>query len=191
LFTSPLAREGKSSTVSNLGITFAEAGKRVVLIDADLRKPKQAKLFDIPSISGPGLSQYLSSEINPEDIIQHTSIPNLSLITSGPLPANPIELLSSQKMDMLVAYLKRSYDFVMLDTPPILAVSDTIALGPMADTIVLIARGGQTPISALRQARTKLDAHKLKCLGVILNGVDMIEEDGYYARQYYSYTRSE
>ncbi len=191
LFTSPLAKEGKSSTISNLGITFAEAGKRVVIVDADLRKPKQAKLFDIPSISGPGLSHYLSTGINPEDIIQHTCIPNLSLITSGPLPANPIELLSSERMDMLVAYLKRSYDFVLLDTPPILAVSDTMALGPMADTIILVARGGQTPIPALRQARAKLDSHKLKCLGVILNGVDMIDEDGYYARQYYSYTKAE
>jgi succinoglycan biosynthesis transport protein ExoP len=191
LFTSPLAKEGKSSTISNLGITFAEAGKRVVIVDADLRKPKQAKLFDIPSISGPGLSQYLSSGINPEDIIQHTCIPNLSLITSGPLPANPIELLSSERMDMLVAYLKRSYDFVLLDTPPILAVSDTMALGPMADTIILVVRGGQTPIPALRQARAKLDSHKLKCLGVILNGVDMIDEDGYYARQYYNYTKAE
>jgi capsular exopolysaccharide synthesis family protein len=191
LFTSPLAKEGKSSTISNLGITFAEAGKRVVIVDADLRKPKQAKLFDIPSISGPGLSQYLSSGINPEDIVQHTCIPNLSLITSGPLPANPIELLSSERMDMLVAYLKRSYDFVLLDTPPILAVSDTMALGPMADTIILVVRGGQTPIPALRQARAKLDSHKLKCLGVILNGVDMIDEDGYYARQYYNYTKAE
>lgn len=191
LFTSPLAKEGKSATVSNLAISFAEAGKQVVIVDSDLRKPKQAKLFGILSVSGPGLSQYLSSEIDPRDIIQPTGIPNLSLITSGPPPANPIELLSSEKMDMLVAYLKRSYDFVMFDAPPILAVSDTMALGPMADTVILVVRGGRTPLQALKQARAKLDVHKLKCLGVILNGVDMIEEDGYYSRQYYSYTKPE
>jgi succinoglycan biosynthesis transport protein ExoP len=191
LFTSPLAREGKSSTVSNLGITFAEAGKRVVIVDSDLRKPKQAKLFGILGASGPGLSQYLSSDIDPQDIIRQTGIPNLSVIASGPPPANPIELLSSEKMDMLVAYLKRSYDFAMFDAPPILAVSDTLAMGPMADAIILIIRGGQTPIPALRQARAKLDAHKLKCLGVILNGIDLIEQDGYYARQYYGYTKAE
>ena len=190
LFTSPLAREGKSATVSNLGIVFAETGKRTVIVDSDLRKPKLAKLFDIFSVSGPGLSQYLSSDINPEDIIQQTGIPNLSVIASGPLPANPIELLSSEKMDMLVAYLKRSYDIAFFDTPPILAVSDALAMGPIADTIILIVRGGQTPIPALRQARAKLDAHKLKCLGVILNGVDLIEQDGYYARQYYGYTKA-
>ncbi|MBE3126389.1 MAG: polysaccharide biosynthesis tyrosine autokinase [Acidobacteria bacterium] len=191
LFTSPLAREGKSSTVSNMGITLAEAGKRVVIIDSDLRKPKQARIFGISSGNGPGLSRYLSSHIEPADIVKPTEIPNLQLITSGPLPANPIELLTSEKMDTLVAYLKRSFDFVLFDTPPLLAVSDALAMGPMADAIILVARGGQTPIPALKQAKQKLDAHKLKCLGVILNGVDLVEQDGYYARQYYNYSKPE
>ena len=191
LFTSPLAKEGKSSTVSNLGITLAEANRRVVIVDSDLRKPKQARIFGANSNSGPGLSRYLSSHIEPADIVKPTSIPNLQLITSGPLPANPIELLTSEKMDTLVAYLKRSFDFVLFDTPPILAVSDALAMGPMADTIILVARGGQTPIQALKQAKQKLDAHKLKCLGVILNGVDLVEQDGYYARQYYHYSKPE
>jgi capsular exopolysaccharide synthesis family protein len=191
LFTSPLAKEGKSSTVSNMGITFAEAGKRVVIIDSDLRKPKQARIFGANSNSGPGLSQFLSSHIEPADIVKPTNVPNLQLITSGPLPANPIELLTSEKMDTLVAYLKRSFDFVLFDTPPLLAVSDALAMGPMADAIILVARGGQTPIQALKQAKQKLDAHKLKCLGVILNGVDLLEQDGYYARQYYHYSKPE
>jgi succinoglycan biosynthesis transport protein ExoP len=191
LFTSPLAREGKSSTVSNLGVTLAEAGKRVVIIDSDLRKPKQAKIFGANSGNGPGLSRFLSSHMEPADIVKPTEIPNLLLITSGPLPANPIELITSEKMDSLVAYLKRSFDFVLFDTPPILAVSDAMAMGPMADAIILVARGGQTPIPALKQAKQKLDAHKLKCLGVILNGVDLVEQDGYYARQYYHYSKAE
>ena len=191
LFTSPLAREGKSSTVSNMGITLAEAGKRVVIIDSDLRKPKQARIFGISSGNGPGLSRYLSSHIEPADVVKPTEIPNLQLITSGPLPANPIELLTSEKMDTLIAYLKRSFDFVLFDTPPLLAVSDALAMGPMADAIILVARGGLTPIPALKQAKQKLDAHKLKCLGVILNGVDLVEQDGYYARQYYNYSKGE
>ena len=191
LFTSPLAREGKSSTVSNMGITFAEAGKRVVIVDTDLRKPKQARIFGVNSGSGPGLSRYLSSHIEPADIVKPTEVPNLQLITSGPLPANPIELLTSEKMDTLVAYLKRSFDFVLFDTPPLLAVSDALAMGPMADAIILVARGGQTPIPALKQAKQKLDAHKLKCLGVILNGIDLVEQDGYYAKQYYHYSKPE
>jgi Mrp family chromosome partitioning ATPase len=94
-------------------------------------------------------------------------------------------------MDGLVAYLKRNFNFVLFDTPPILAVSDALAMGPMMDAIVLVARGGQTPIPALKQAKQKLDTHKLKILGIILNGVDLIEQDGYYARQYYHYARPE
>ena len=191
LFTSPLAKEGKSSTVSNMGIALAEISKRVVIIDSDLRRPKQSSIFGASSGSGPGLSRYLSSHIEPADMAKPTHIPNLHFITSGPLPANPIELLTSEKMDNLIAYLKRSFDFVLFDTPPILAVSDALALGPMADAIILIARGGQTPIQALKQAKQKLDIHKLKCLGVILNGVDLLEQDGYYARQYYYYSKPE
>lgn len=191
LFTSPLAKEGKSATVSNLGITFAEAGKQVIIVDADLRKPRQAKIFGIPDDNGAGLSQYLISQVEAADVVRQTGIQNLSVITSGFLPANPIELLISDKMDSLVAYLRQHFDLVMFDTPPILAVSDALAMGPMVDAIILIARGGQTPIPALKQVKAKLDAHKLKCLGIILNSVDIIEQDGYYARQYYQYSKPE
>jgi len=86
--------------------------------------------------------------------------------------------------------LKRNFDYVLFDTPPILAVSDAIAMSPMVDTIILICRGGQTPIPAMKQAKQKLDAHNLNCLGVIINGVNLIEQDGYYARQYYHYSQS-
>jgi len=191
LFTSPLAREGKSSTISNMGITMAEAGKRVVIVDSDLRKPKQDRIFGINSSGGPGLSRYLSSDIEVADVVKPTEMTNLHLIPSGPLPVNPIELLTSERMDTLVAYLKRSYDFILFDTPPLLAVSDALAMGLMADAIILITRAGQTPIPAIKQAKQKLDSHKLKCLGVILNGVDLVEQDGYYARQYYHYSRPE
>lgn len=190
LFTSPLAQEGKSSTISNLGVTLAEAGKRVVIVDSDLRKPRQARIFGVPS-AGPGLSQYLSSHMDPSEIVKLTGIENLQLITSGPPPVNPIELITSEKMDSLVAYLKRSFDFVLFDAPPLLAVSDALAMGPMADAIILIARAGQTPVPAMKQAKQKLDAHKLKCLGVIINSVDLLEQDGYYARQYYHYSKAD
>ena len=191
LFTSPLAKEGKSSTISNLGVTLAEASKRVVIIDSDLRKPKQARIFGTNNSSGPGLSGYLSSHIEPADVIKPTNVPNLYLVPSGHLPTNPIEILTSEKMDNLIAFLKKSFDFVLFDSPPILAVSDALAMGPMADTIILVVRGGHTPIQALKQAKQKLDIHKLKCLGIIINGVDLLEQDGYYARQYYHYSNPE
>jgi succinoglycan biosynthesis transport protein ExoP len=188
LFTSPLSGEGKSSTVSNLGITLAAAHLRVVIVDSDLRKPKQHRIFC--QNAGPGLTQFLSSNVNLTDLVIPTPIPNLCLIKCGPLPVNPIELLTSQKMGALVAYLKENFDYVLFDTPPILAVSDALAMGFMADTIILICRGGHTPVQALKQAKQKLDAHKLNCLGVILNGVNLVEQEGYYARQYYHYSQS-
>lgn len=190
LLTSPLAQEGKSSTVSNMAITLAESGRHVVVIDSDLRKPKQAKIFGLNNVL-PGLSQYLNSDLRAEELARPTSIPNLHLVTSGPPPANPIELLTSERMDNLVVHLKRNFDFVLFDTPPLLAVSDAIALGPMADAIVLVVRAGQTPVQALKQAKERFDLHKLKCFGVILNDVDLIEQDGYYAKQYYNYTKVE
>jgi len=189
LLTSPLAREGKSSTVSNLGITLAKAGKHVVIVDADLRKPMQARIFGVHSGSGLALSQFLSSQIDTSDIVQPTGIENLGIITCGPVAGNPVELLTSDKMDTLVAKLRRDFDFVLFDSPPLLAVSDTLAMGPMADVIILVVRGDQTPIPALKQAKMKLDTHKLKCLGVILNDVDMIDQDGFYAKQYYHYSK--
>ena len=191
LFTSPLAKEGKSSTISNLGITLAEANKRVVIVDSDLRKPKQGRIFGINSSGVDGLSRFLSALIDPADIIKPTEVPNLHLLPCGHLPANPIEILTSERMDSLIAYLKKNYDFVLFDTPPILAVSDALAMGPMVDAIILVVRGGHTPIQAMKQAKQKLDMHKLRCLGVIINGVDLLEQDGYYARQYYNYTSVE
>jgi succinoglycan biosynthesis transport protein ExoP len=189
LVTSPLAREGKTATVANLGITLSQAGKRVVIVDADLRKPKQNRIFGINS--GWGLTHFVSSFIDAPDLVRPTQFPNLFLITSGPIPASPIDLLTSEKMDQLIAFLKRSFDYILFDTPPILAVSDALAIGPMIDGIILVARGGQTPLPALKQAKEKIDALKIKCLGVILNGVNLVEQDGYYAKQYYQYSKPE
>jgi succinoglycan biosynthesis transport protein ExoP len=189
LVTSPLAREGKSATLANLAITLAQANKRVVIVDADLRKPKQGRIFGLNS--GWGLTHFISSFIDAADLVRPTAFPNLFLISSGPIPANPIELLTSEKMDHLIAFLKRSFDYILFDTPPLLAVSDAIAVGPMIDGVILVTRGGQTPIPALKQARQRLETHKLKCIGVIINGVNLVEQDGYYAKQYYNYAKPE
>jgi succinoglycan biosynthesis transport protein ExoP len=189
LITSPLSREGKSATVSNLGLTLAQANKRVILVDSDLRKPKLSRIFGLQS--GWGLTHFLSSRIEAADLLKSTPFPHLFLISSGPIPANPIELLTSEKMGHLISFLKQSFDYILFDAPPLLAVSDAIAMGPMIDRIILVARGGQTPIPALKQAKQKLEAHKIECLGVILNGVDLVEQDGYYAKQYYHYSKAE
>jgi capsular exopolysaccharide synthesis family protein len=170
-------------------VTLAQANKRVVIVDADLRKPKQARMFGLNS--GWGLTHFVSSYIEATDLVRPTQYNNLFLITSGPIPASPIELLTSEKMDHLIAFLKRSFDYILIDSPPLLAVSDSLAMGPLVDGVILVARGGQTPMSALKQAQQKLEVHKLKCLGVILNGVNLVEQDGYYAKQYYQYSKPE
>lgn len=189
LFTSPLSGEGKSAAVSNLGLCLAQANKRVVIIDADLRRPRQHRIFSMKS-SNKGLSEYISSYMDAAELVTPTEFPNLFLIGSGPRPVDPVELLTSDKMNQLVAQLKRGFDYILFDTPPLLAVADTIAMGPLADGVVLIVRSRQTPIPALKQAKQKLDLHKINCLGVILNDVDLIEQDGYYSRQYYKYSKS-
>jgi capsular exopolysaccharide synthesis family protein len=189
LVTSPLACEGKSATVANLGITLAQANKRVVIVEADLRRPKQGRMFGLNTSWG--LTHFISSFIDLADLVRPTQFKNLFLISSGPVPANPIELLTSEKMDHLTAFLKRSFDYVLFDTPPLLAVSDAIAIGPLIDAVMLVVRGGQTPMPALKQALQRLEAHKLKCLGVIINGVNLVEQDGYYAKQYYHYSKAE
>ena len=189
LVTSPLAREGKSATVANLGLTLSQANKRVIMVDSDLRKPKLSKIFGLQS--GTGLTQYISSRFEATDLLKSTAFPHLFFISSGPIPTNPVELLTSEKMGNLISFLKQSFDFILFDTPPLLAVSDAVAMGPMIDGIILVARGGQTPIPALKQAKEKLDMHKIKCVGVILNGIDLVEQDGYYARQYYHYSKHE
>lgn len=189
LFTSPLAGEGKSTTVANLGVTLASASLRVVIVDSDLRKPKQASIFGLDGRLG--LTRFLSAQCDLTGLSRPTQVPNLHLIPSGPLPANPLELLTSKKMDQLVIHLRANFDYILFDAPPILAVSDAITLGPLADGIILISRGGITPKKALKQAKMKLDAHNLKCLGVILNGVDLVEQDGYYSKQYYHYYKTD
>jgi len=189
LITSPLAQEGKSSTVANLGLTLAQANKRVIMVDSDLRKPKLSRIFGLQS--GSGLTHYVSSRIEAADLLKSTPFPHLFLISSGPIPTNPIELLTSEKMGNLISFLKQSFDYILFDAPPLLAVSDAVAMGPMIDGVILVARGGQTPIPAMKQAKHKLDTHKIKCVGVILNGVDIVEQDGYYAKQYYNYSKAE
>lgn len=190
LITSPLSQEGKSAIVSNLGISLAQANKRVVIVDADLRKPKQNQIF-FGTKSGSGLSNFISSYLETAELVRPTQFPNLFLVGSGPRPADPIELLTSEKMSYLISLLKRSFDYVLIDAPPLLAVSDAIALGTQVDGFILVVMGRQTPVPALKQVKQKLDSHNIKCLGVILNGVDLIEQDGYYSRQYYRYAKPE
>ena len=183
--TSALPQEGKTVTISNLGVTLAQAGKRVVIVDADLRKPRQHRIFKVRNTSG--LTTYLTGGIGLKEILQALSIPNLYLITAGPVPPNPVELLGSEKMAPMLDELKKVFDYILLDTPPVLAVSDALVMGPSLDGVILIVWGGKTSRDAVRSAREMLDKHKIKCVGVIINNVQVCDYDHYYMSRYYKY----
>jgi capsular exopolysaccharide synthesis family protein len=181
--TSALPQEGKTATISNLAVALAQAGKRVVIIDADLRKPRLHKIFRIKNLNG--LTKYLTADVPLEDLTRATAIPTLFFINAGPVPPNPVELLGSQKMANLLDRLKKNYDFILVDTPPLLAVSDAVVLGPRLDGAILVVQRGKTPREALKQACEKLDMHKIKGTGVIINYAQTRDFDYYYTDSYY------
>jgi len=182
--SSPTTAEGKTATVANLAVTLAQMEKKVLIIDSDLRKPKQHRIFKVKNING--LTNYLAADIDLKELIKQTRIPNLYLINSGPIPPNPAELLVSEKMAKLIKDLKQQFNYILFDTPPILAVSDALVLGPMIDGMILIVWGEKTSREALKRAKEKLDMLKIKTLGAIINNLN-IHRSGYYYKYYHYY----
>jgi capsular exopolysaccharide synthesis family protein len=169
LVASSLSGEGKSFTTINLATVFALAGKKTLIIGADLRKPK---IFDDFNLSNEkGLSVYLSGLIGADEIIQQTSVENLDIISGGPVPPNPSELLLTPRMDELIASLKERYDFILMDTPPITLITDGLVLVKYADHTVFIVRQNYTPINVLRMVDELYTSGKIKDLSLVLNDV--------------------
>jgi capsular exopolysaccharide synthesis family protein len=183
---SPLPQEGKTATLCNLAVALAQAGKRVLILDADLRKPRLHKVFRVKNLNG--LTKYLTTDLALEDLLRATPIPTLFLINSGPVPPNPLELLGSEKMAKLIAELRGRFDFILVDTPPMLPVSDALVLGARLDGAILVVRSGKTPQEALKRALEMMEAHKINGMGVILNGVRPRDFNDYYDRSYYKYS---
>jgi capsular exopolysaccharide synthesis family protein len=161
----------------------------VVLIDADLRRPQVHRKFGL--IGNVGLSELFLMmrplETLPRGVIQPSEVPNLSVVTSGKLPPNPAELLSSQKMLQFLDFLQQEYDLIVIDTPPVLNVTDAAALASRMDGVVLVAKPGVTKISAFRQALEQLRHVGARVLGVVLNEVNPSSRKyGYYYNRYYS-----
>lgn len=185
--SSPLPLEGKTVTISNLAVTLAQANKRVLIVDSDFRKPRMHKIFKILNLNG--LTSYLTENANMNNLVKKTFIPNLFLINSGPVPPNPSELLVSERMANLIKDLRQEFNYILFDTPPILAVSDAMALSPTIDGVILIVRGEKTSRDALKSAKEKLDLLKIKTLGVIINNIKIRKHDYYlrYKHHYYHY----
>jgi capsular exopolysaccharide synthesis family protein len=185
LVTSANPTEGKSTTVSNLGVVMAQAGQRVILVDSDLRRPRLQRVFELDNRQG--LTDALVSdgaELN--GFLQDTAVPNLRVMTSGPLPPNPSELLSSQRMHQLVDRLKAEADVVLFDSPPVMAVTDASILAKQVDGVLLVVDSGQTRRGMAEQAYRTLQQVGASVLGVILNKI-ALTRGGYYYYYYSGY----
>jgi non-specific protein-tyrosine kinase len=181
LVTSPNAGDGKSTTAANLAVTMASAGKRVVLVDGDLRRPSLHQIFNLENRVG--LTSALLSGNGARSCIQPSGFDSLSVLTSGPLPPNPSELLSSSRMRDLMEAMRRETDAVIMDSPPALVVTDATLLAALADGTVLVAEAGRTRSAALRQAVDGLSRATDRLLGVVLNKAGRRAAPGY--RHYY------
>jgi capsular exopolysaccharide synthesis family protein len=183
LGTSSAPSDGKSTIISNLAITYAQAGYKTLLIDCDLRKPTMHKYFVISNNTG--ISNYIINDDDIKNYIQATSVPNLEVVASGPIPPNPSELLCSDKVKLLFQSLKSTYDIILLDAPPVIAVTDAQILATLADGVILVAPHSGVEKRALAKAKELLDNVGANVLGVVLNKVPEHSEIRYYGKGYY------
>ena len=189
LVTSTIAGEGKSWISANLAATFAQAGKKVIILDADMRKGRQYRIFDVSP--RPGLSNYLSGvtendkEVDLADYVQETEIENLFVIPAGNVPPNPSELLVSESMLHLMERLKEICDIVIIDGPPTQLVTDSLILARIADSTVIIAEGNKTKKESLRRIVANIQKVGGKIAGVVLNKMKVSSKK--YEQSYYYY----
>ncbi len=184
LFASSVSGEGKTTSCYNTGFAFALQGSRVLLIDGDMRRPSLHTQLGLPNDDG--LSHCLSSDLDPASLIHHhPELPNVSVLTAGPVPPMPSELLGSPKFTQLVKSLQSEYDFIFIDAPPILMVTDAVLIARSTDAAVLVIRAGVTRRAAVRRVLETLGPTRNKLLGVILNAVDLRSPDYNSAYGYY------
>lgn len=170
LVTSAGADEGKSTTLANLAVTMAQAGKPVILIDCDLRRPSQHQIFNLKN--SVGISDMVRDETalaNPP--LQDTAVPNLKVLTSGQLPPNPSEVLGSRRMEEIIAALLTRADILLFDAPPVIAVTDAAVLSSKVDGVLLIVSAGKTKRENAKKAQQLLEKVNARVVGAVLNNV--------------------
>lgn len=177
VLTSSGAEEGKSTTSANLATVYAQQGLNVLLIDADLRKPTGHYTFRLENHIG--LTNVLTRQSTLAQAVQESEIPHLSVLTSGPIPPNPSELLASAQMEELLKEMKEQFDMIIFDTPPILAVADAQILANQVDGTILVVSSGKTEKDAALKSKELLSNAQGKLLGVVLNN-RKVEEGNYY-----------
>lgn len=181
--TSAGPEEGKSTTLANLAVTLAQAEKRVILVDCDLRRPSQHEIFGVAN--GIGLtSMVVDEEAFKNPPLQETPVLNLKLLPSGPLPPNPSELLGSRRMEEIIATLGERADLVLFDAPPVIAVTDAAVLASKVDGVLLVINAGTTKRDHAQRAKALLEKVNARLVGAVLNNVRMdITLHRYYAEQ--------
>lgn len=182
VFTSAVPNEGKSTVVSNLAIITGQDDKRTLLIDCDLRRPTLHRRL---SLLNRGLMNCFAEDLSLQEVIQADIFPNVDVVTSGPIPPNPAELLGSKKMKALLQEAAEMYDYVFLDMPPVLAVTDAVLMSSQTDGTILVLGSGDISPDEGKQAKELLEKVHANILGVILNKVPQHHKSGYYYYYYY------
>lgn len=180
--TSTVANEGKTITSFQLALSFSQIDKKILFIDCDLRRSSFKDYLLVGTVNN-GLSEYLSDQCN--DIIYKTNISNLDIIFTGKFPPNPSELLFSDKFSNLLKELRTKYDYIILDTPPVMAGSDAVIIGRNCDGVVMVLRSQVTKRKALLRTKQELERNGVRILGSVLNGVKETDLDEYYYYHYY------
>lgn len=183
LITSPGPYEGKSLTAINLALILVQTGERVLLIDGDMRKPRVYKVFGLDDSKG--LSTLLTGHSDIKEVVFESAIPYLYLLPSGPNPPNPAELLGSGKMAEIIAELRKKFEYVIIDSPPLIAVTDSVVLSTIVDGVVIILKAGQTTKELAKRAHKNLKEINAKIIGAVLNEVDFERDRYYYYYPYY------
>jgi capsular exopolysaccharide synthesis family protein len=182
-----MPKDGKTTVALSLATTLAQSGRRVLLIDTDMRKPRMHRVFKLAS--GPGLTTVLAGEATIDEVVRATDIPGVSLIQCGPLPPNPSELLHTRRFAEIIAQTREKFDSVIFDTPPLGAVTDPAIIATQVDGTVVVVRSGVTTRNGVDAALRQLHSVSARIIGIVLNGVDLTDSNygSYYAyyRGYY------
>jgi capsular exopolysaccharide synthesis family protein len=189
LVTSPSPEDGKSTISSNLAVILAQNGRKVVLFEADLRRPKVHKMMNLPNREGTS-ALFVDQEVNLNGQLQTSEVPDLYVITSGTLPPNPAELLGSEKMARILEKISETADLVILDSPPVLVVTDSSVLAPRVDGVLIVMQPGKTKLAAGKHAVDQLKRVGANVIGVVLNNVEISRSSykyAYYRGYYYNY----
>ncbi|MFY9296273.1 MAG: CpsD/CapB family tyrosine-protein kinase [Caldicoprobacterales bacterium] len=183
IFTSSTPAEGKSTTAANLAISIAQSNKRVLLVDGDLRKSVLHRIFELPNLEG--LTNILAENRDYLEVVKPDVLENLDIITAGPKPPNPSELLGSRRMENFLEEAKKEYDTIIIDGPPVLAVTDAVILAPLVDGVVIVSAYGQATFDGVDRTKAMLERVDAKILGVVLNRIPVSQASEHYYYYYY------